>query len=256
MDLTLNMSLGDRYKSATQKARVITEGWLEKNMYCPICGEPILNHYTANKPVADFFCEKCKEDFELKSRNSLIDTGQKITDGAYATMIERISDLNNPNLFVMTYHQEMVTNLLLIPRHLFTYDIIEKRNPLGPKARRAGWVGCNILYGDVPESAKIRIVKDSMVQDKSLVIEKYQRLSALNIGKIEGRSWMLDVMNCIEKIEDDEFDLKQVYSFENLLRERHPNNNFVKDKIRQQLQYLRDKGFIEFTTRGHYRKIF
>ncbi|EKC57958.1 Dam-replacing, partial [human gut metagenome] len=29
----------------------------------------------------------------------------------------------------------------------------------------------------------------------------------------------------------------------------------VEAKIRQQLQQLRDKGFIEFTTRGHYRKL-
>lgn len=32
-------------------------------------------------------------------------------------------------------------------------------------------------------------------------------------------------------------------------------NHHVKDKIRQQLQMLRDNGIIEFTGRGHYRKI-
>ncbi|MGN1131915.1 MAG: hypothetical protein ACI4RL_03340, partial [Ruminococcus sp.] len=30
----------------------------------------------------------------------------------------------------------------------------------------------------------------------------------------------------------------------------------VQAKIRQQLQLLRDKGFIEFTERGHYRKLY
>ncbi len=32
-------------------------------------------------------------------------------------------------------------------------------------------------------------------------------------------------------------------------------NSHVQDKIRQQLQYLRDKGFIRFISRGHYLKI-
>ena len=32
-------------------------------------------------------------------------------------------------------------------------------------------------------------------------------------------------------------------------------NNFIKDKIRQQLQLLRDKGIIEFVGRGNYKKV-
>ena len=36
---------------------------------------------------------------------------------------------------------------------------------------------------------------------------------------------------------------------------KHPENNFVQPKIRQQLQLLHDKGFVEFTKRGHYKKI-
>jgi len=37
------------------------------------------------------------------------------------------------------------------------------------------------------------------------------------------------------------------------LQAKHPENHNVKAKIRQQLQYLRDKGVIEFLGRGHYR---
>ena len=33
------------------------------------------------------------------------------------------------------------------------------------------------------------------------------------------------------------------------------NNNFIKDKISQQLQLLRDKGIIEFVGRGNYKKV-
>ena len=41
-----------------------------------------------------------------------------------------------------------------------------------------------------------------------------------------------------------------------MLQARHPQNNNIRPKIRQQLQVLRDKGVIEFLGRGLYRKIF
>ena len=40
------------------------------------------------RPVADFFCPSCKEEYELKSKGASI--SNKINDGAYNTMIERI----------------------------------------------------------------------------------------------------------------------------------------------------------------------
>ena len=46
-----------------------------------------------------------------------------------------------------------------------------------------------------------------------------------------------------------------MYDFVNELKIKHPTNNNIEAKIRQQLQFLRDKGFVEFTSRGSYRKI-
>ena len=45
-----------------------------------------------------------------------------------------------------------------------------------------------------------------------------------------------------------------MYQFEQKLKTKYPNNQFIKDKIRQQLQVLRDKDLIEFVSRGTYRK--
>ena len=56
-------------------------------------------------------------------------------------------------------------------------------------------------------------------------------------------------------IQKDSFSLEDVYKFEEKLKIKFPNNNFIKDKIRQQLQVLRDKGIIEFQSRGKYKKI-
>ena len=62
-------------------------------------------------------------------------------------------------------------------------------------------------------------------------------------------------MNCIDKIKNETFTLDEMYNFESQLKLKYPSNNHIKDKIRQQLQYLRDKGIIEFIGRGVYKKI-
>lgn len=255
MVLHFNQSLASGYHSGSQISRVLTEDWMERNMFCPVCGAPVLVHYDANKPVADFFCEDCKSDFELKSKESKTAViGHKIADGAYGTMIERITSLRNPHLFVMTYSNWTVNNLLMIPSFFFVPDIIEKRPPLKETARRAGWVGCNIEIGNVPDSGKIFIIKNGLQTDKSRVVDQYQRTLSLHTTRIVSRGWLMDVLRCVERIPKEDFSLEEVYAFADELQMKHPDNRFVHDKIRQQLQYLRDKGFIKFTSRGHYKK--
>lgn len=64
-------------------------------MFCPYCGNKYISHFENNRPVADFFCTSCMEEYELKSKGGSI--SNKINDGAYNTMIERITSINNPN---------------------------------------------------------------------------------------------------------------------------------------------------------------
>jgi hypothetical protein len=45
MNLRFDTSLAQGYKSASQIARVLTEDWLARNMYCPICGEVSIKKY-------------------------------------------------------------------------------------------------------------------------------------------------------------------------------------------------------------------
>lgn len=71
----------------------------------------------------------------------------------------------------------------------------------------------------------------------------------------DSKGWILDIMVCVDTIKKNEFTLDEIYQFENKLKLKYPNNNFIKDKIRQQLQVLRDKGIIEFLGRGNYKKV-
>lgn len=255
MNLSLNTLLIKEYKNNSQIARILTEDWLEKNGYCPNCGHNYLSRFTNNKPVADFFCYGCKEEFELKSKSG--DIGDKILDGAYSKMIERINAYNNPNFFFLNYNKNNfnINNLIVIPKHLFIDDIIEKRKPLSSEAKRAGWVGCNINISKIPDIGKIFLIKDSSIIPKYVVNEIWKNTLFLKGNSLNKRGWLIDIMLCIDDINNDKFKLNDIYKFEEKLKLKYPLNNFIRDKIRQQLQILRDKGIIKFLGNGVYQKL-
>lgn len=60
-------------------------------------------------------------------------------------------------------------------------------------------------------------------------------------------------MNCIDALNKKEFTLSEVYSFEKDLKAIHPENRNIKPKIRQQLQFLRNNGYLQFVGNGVYR---
>ena len=159
MNLSFDVSIVGNYKSNSQIARVLTERWVESNVYCIRCGNENIISLKNNRPVADFMCPKCRNIYELKSKAGSL--GKKVNDGAYSTMLERITSNSNPDFLFLSF----------------------------------------------------------------------------------------------DKIEESTFTLKDMYYFENELKMRHPENYHIRDKIRQQLQFARDKGLIEFISRGLYRKV-
>lgn len=254
MNLSFDMHLADDYLSQSQKVRVLTEAWVDNTIFCPNCGHSDVGKYPNNKPVADFYCSDCKEEYELKSKQNRF--GAKIVDGAYRTMVERLKSNSNPNFFLLNYDLKNfeVLNFLVIPKYFFIPRIIEKRKPLKPTARRAGWVGCNILLTNIPQTGKIFFVRDGLVEPKEKVLSDWKRTLFLRDEKeINAKGWLLDIMLCVEKIGRKEFSLDELYIFENDLSKKHPDNHHIKDKIRQQLQVLRDRNYLEFTSRGNYR---
>lgn len=252
MKHSLDSELAKAYTSTSQKARVLTEGWVLNEVYCPSCGGPVDN-YDNNKPVADFYCKKCIEDFELKSKNGKI--GNKVSAGAYSQMIKRISSPEKPNFFFMGYLDTLdVNDFFVVPKHFFVSEMIEERKPLAETARRAGWIGSNILFSKIPKAGQIFYIEDGKEMAKEDVLEKWQKTVFLKkIKKAEAKGWILDIMNCIDALSKKEFTLADVYAFEGDLKAIHPENKNIKPKIRQQLQFLRNKGYLEFVGEGVYK---
>lgn len=241
------------YKSASQQIRVLSESWVEHSVYCPACGNPLASTEN-NRKACDFLCKACPEEFELKSKGGKI--GGKVVDGAYETLMARVQENNNPNLYLLHYNRAdyRIENFLVVPHRFFTPSIIEKRKPLASTARRAGWVGCNIVVGGIPTAGKIYYIRNTTIVAKEKVMQAWNNTLFLEgVLSSESRGWLLDTMACIDRIGEGEFTLKDIYQFESQLSKKYPANRHIKDKLRQQLQLLRDKGYLEFVGRGSYR---
>src|SRR6266849_5616091 len=126
----------------------------------PACESPRLDVAPRNTVAVDYFCPACKSPFQLKSQSKPF--GSRIVDAAYSEMKRAILEDRTPNLFVLHYDLDAwaVRTVLLVPHFAFTLSTLEKRPPLAPTARRAGWVGCNILLVRIPPYARIRLIDD------------------------------------------------------------------------------------------------
>ena len=192
--------------------------------------------------------EKCKQKnvHNLHAKLFIFDDTAIITSGNLTP-----GGLKNNLEYGVLIHDEIVEKIKLDYLKIFN-------NPEYPE------ITLNII--DKAESilSSVPVEKQKTIQ----VTEKILFEEILNDQNIEERfdgginsilfnlsPWDKDVFKCLLKLSNDVFTLQDVYSFEKNLSQLHPNNKNVQAKIRQQLQYLRDIGLLEFTSPGIYKKL-
>ena len=251
MNLQCRTELAFAYKAGSQVARILSEDWCARELYCPACDSDRLLASRPNTPAVDFTCPKCDQAFQLKSlRNWNL---RKIVDAGYESMLRAIKGDQTPNLLVLQYSTDwLVNNLLVVPKYFFSESVIERRNPLSSQARRAGWVGCNILLGHIPSDGKIAMISQGVAVPQKGVRKRFSEVKALAQVPPSLRGWTTDVLALVRRLNKTQFSLGELYDFESELQSLHPDNRNIRPKIRQQLQLLRDMGFIHFTSRGMY----
>ena len=188
VDLALPTQGLDQYKS------ISSESWGARELYCPRCSSNSLDVLPGNTPVLDYRCPVCSSGFQLKSAASAFRA--KLTDGAYSQMRAAILGGHTPNLFLLQYQVSplSVTSLFFIPDFAFTLSALECRLPLAPTARRAGWIGCNILLNRVPIDACVRLVHEKRAVPAGDVRRAFRKLKPLASLSAEKRGWVLDVL--------------------------------------------------------------
>ncbi len=253
MNLSMTGELAAAYKSGAQQTRVVTEAWGEHNLYCPNCSSLKLNRLQNNTKASDFACPACSFRYQLKGQKTRI--GNRVADGAYGAMMEAIRHDETPNFYFLHYDLATwsIRNLLLIPHFAFPTSAIIKRKPLSATARRHGWVGCNFALDRIPIDARIDLVRGRVVTPVTRVREQFHKIKPLAELSVTERGWTLDVLNLVRRLGRAEFSNADLYAFAPELERLHPDNRHIRDKIRQQLQVLRDRGLLLHLSRNRWR---
>lgn len=251
MTLDMPAELAAGFKSRSQIARRITEAWGAENLYCAACPASAIQPTPPNTKAVDFMCGRCGNGYQLKAGLGWSET--RVPDAGYSAMIAAIRADAAPNLLVMQYSTDWnVRNLLLVPSFFITESAIERRPPLAPTARRAGWVGCNVLLRAIADDGKLRLVRDSVDVPVRAIRAEFTRIRGVAKLDPEVRGWTLDVLRVVRSLGRPRFTIQDIYDAEDRLGSLHPKNRNVRAKIRQQLQVLRDLGLLQFQTRGNY----
>jgi molybdenum cofactor biosynthesis enzyme len=108
------------------------------------------------------------------------------------------------------------------------------------------------ILAKIPPSESIKIPNfkiDSPEENYDIIEIQEEVLTSTLTG------WKLEIFKCIQSIPNQIFNLNEVTKFERHLKGIFPSNQNIPAKIRQQLQYLRDLGLIEFLGNGQYKKL-
>jgi len=78
-NLSFESKLAEKYPSQPQKIRVLTEHWVDNQVFCPNCGQLNIDKYENNKPVADFFCSNCNPRRMGRLQHSAAEYSRNVT---------------------------------------------------------------------------------------------------------------------------------------------------------------------------------
>ena len=250
--LEIDQSLGLGYVSRTQQVRRVTEDWVARNGYCLRCDCDRLIQTAANTKARDFNCQNCSHGYELKSKLGSFST--RVLDGAYGSMLTTIRESKTPTFLLLEYSSVgRVERLRAIHHSLITETAIKPRKPLALTAKRAGWVGCNILLSDIALQGQISLLESGQLVPRTTARSAFARLDRLATLSPERRTWAATTLLLTERL-PLRFSLKDIYQFEAEMRLLFPNNRHVRPKLRQQLQLLRNAGLLVFLGGGRYER--
>jgi hypothetical protein len=85
MNLQCEVARASGYRSASQIARILSEHWCARELYCPACDSDRLTGSEPNNPAIDFECAKCEQPFQLKSLSHW--NPRKVVDAGHEAML-------------------------------------------------------------------------------------------------------------------------------------------------------------------------
>ncbi len=166
----------------------------------------------------------------------VIITSGNLTDGGL---------LNNIEYGVYTEDLKVVSKIAL------DFGLFSKNEDVGTIKLKDIEMVRSIL-SKIPKSETVKLPKYDLgtLENNYDVIEIPEEIL---ISSLKG--WKLEILKCAQAIPSQEFSFEEISEFKSYLSDIYPENSHIDAKIRQQLQYLRDLGLIEFLGNGKYKKL-
>jgi type II restriction enzyme len=255
MRLKCNPALADHLHSPSQKSRVISEAWFAGEGYCLNCSSNRVTPTTPGTVARDYVCPRCGQPYELKS-SAKVHT-RTVNDGGYASMLRRIRAAEAPALMLLHYSPEWcVQQLVAIHPVFLTPKVVMKRKTAHTRPRTgAQYQMCDLNLTLIPPDGKIVLVGDGQARPEADARREFRESKRFADVPLAKRGWAALVLAAVRKIGKTEFTSKDIYAFADQFHSVYPKNSHIEPKIRQQLQVLRDLGYLEFPERGRYRML-
>ena len=209
----------------------------------------------ASTEFRDFQCPMCAQGYELKSAARAHKS--VVQDGGYDSMMRRINAHEAPALMLMHYSPDWTVRRLVAIHPVFLTSTVVKRRQkphIRPKSRAEYWM-CDLDLTRIPMDGKIPVIQDSKVVNPAAVRAAFAASKRFGEIPLQQRGWTGLVLAAIRKLGKDQFTAADINQYADEMHRAYPENNNIEAKIRQQLQVLRDLGYLEFLARGNYRVV-
>jgi type II restriction enzyme len=256
MQLQCNPALAAGRTSPSQQVKLISEGWFTAEAYCLNCTSPHVTATTAGTAFRDHFCTVCGQGYELKSGKRA--HTRTVQDGGYDSMMREIRAENPPALMLLQYDPAWRVQRLVAVHPVFLTPAVVRKRPkphIRPVSGDEYWM-CDLDLTVIPSDGKIFVVQSGGVRPEAVVRQEFRRSKRFADIPLKLRGWTSLVLSVVRRLGKKEFTLAEIYAHEGMMHAVYPENSHVRDKIRQQMQVLRDLGYVEFLSkRGEYRML-
>jgi hypothetical protein len=223
------------------------ECWATRNMFCLSCDTNHLHATKTNEPVVDFYCGSCHEPYQLKTSMEPFTTSA--AGGSYQAMVNAVRQGRTPNFLLLHYDPNdlRILELHALHRRFVSGFTIEKAAK--PVKGRDGYYLFSLDLASIPRRVWIPVIKDGAGLSPRRVRSKWEPYVGLK-GSSGSSGWFADIVWCVSQLDRDVFRTRDLYQFERVLAKKHPKNNRIKAKIRQQLQDMGEAGLARPVKRG------
>ena len=143
--LAVDFAAAAHYVSARQVARVAIEAWAATNVDCWRCRAPLLL-VPPNTHLLDAVCSRLGHEVQVKAVAGI--SGDQLTGAAFSPLARRVGEAPRPGLFDRLVSYDRLRSIVVLAEFVdgrsLVLERLHERTPLGPTARRAGWVGATL----------------------------------------------------------------------------------------------------------------